>query len=123
MPHLATSSASSHIQRGSLDIISRVPVTSWNSERVKPGHSAVTCTPRSAFSSDSASLNFTIQALAGAYRVCPSAAGTSAANEDTLRMRPSPKLRIEGSRRQVSSLAAPTITCRKRAWVSQSLRR
>ena len=42
---------------GSPLIISRVPLTSWNSLYVKPGQSAQTFTPVCVFSSASASLN------------------------------------------------------------------
>jgi len=42
MPWCTTSSALSHMKPGSRFILSRVPVTSWNSDMVNPGQSAVT---------------------------------------------------------------------------------
>ena len=101
----------------------RVPVTSWNSDRVKPGHTAVTCTPSARTSPCSDSENFTRNDFEAPYSVCPGAAGTSAASDDTLITRPQCRATMPGSSRWVSSATAVTSTCRKSRCTPQSLAR
>ena len=50
-PIRATLGLSSHSHLGSFETVARMPLASWNSVYVKPGHRAVTCTPRGATSS------------------------------------------------------------------------
>ena len=65
-PWRATVGESIHIHGGRLFICSRVPVTSWNSLMVNPGHTAVTWTLCFRTSFDNASENLKTSALAAA---------------------------------------------------------
>src|SRR5690348_4275584 len=87
-PSRTTRSASIHIQPGIFETFSRAPVTSWNSEYVKPGHSAHTFTPCERFSSPSDCENEIRYDLAAAYSVWPGVPGTRPARDATLTMRP-----------------------------------
>ena len=98
-PARTTLGASIHSQPGRRATCSRIPLASWNSVKVKPGHSAVTRTPAGANSAAKDSENLMSQTFAGPYSVCPAVLGMKPASELTLIMVPWPRARMPAPRR------------------------